>query len=198
MQVQNQRTVLKRSWVAGLLVIWVWLWPGLPLAAGTWVAVTNAPYNIGVMLLLSDGTIMCKAAAANTTWISLLPDDYGSYATGTWSTNIPPMFHGRSDFASDVLPDGRVFVAGGEHPDKTNTANAEIYDPVANNWTEIDPPIALFDPATNYFSDMISIVTTFGAVLMAPVKPSQDGGTLLYFPPDRSLGKWSDPGEWGK
>ena len=189
MKVQSERTASKRSWRACLLVTWVWLCPGLPLAGGTWVAVTNAPHNIGVMLLLSDGTVMCKAASANTTWVSLLPDEYGNYATGTWSSNIPPMYHARSDFASDVLPDGRVFVAGGEHPDKTNTANAEIYDPVTTNWTEIDPPLSLFDPSTNFFSDMISIVTTFGAVLMAPVKPSQNGGTLLYFP---QTGVWSN------
>jgi hypothetical protein len=36
---------------------------------------------------------------------------------------------------------------------------------------------------------MISIVTTFGAVLIAPVRPSHDGGTLLYFP---QTGVWSD------
>ncbi len=165
---------------------WVLLCPGL-VTAGTWVPVSNlAPDPIGLMLLLSDGTVMCKGSSNS--WQHLVPDQYGSYANGYWTNDIPMMYHDRSLFASAVVPDGRVFVAGGEHPDKTNTANAEIYDPVKQHWTEIDPPLSLLDPTTNFFSDMVSMVTSFGAVLMAPVKPNQHGGTLLY---DPQAGVWS-------
>lgn len=187
MKVQNERAVSKPGCFALLFLAWLLMCPRLLLASGNWVPVVPAPDYINVMLLLSDGTVLCKGGGAN--WCLLIPDQFGSYTNGTWSTNIPPMAHSRYLFASDVLPDGRVFVAGGEHPARTNTANAEIYNPLTNGWTEVDPPLSLFDPSTNYFSDMISMVTSFGSVLMAPLKPSHHGGTLLY---DPIAGVWSD------
>jgi hypothetical protein len=47
-------------------------------------------------------------------WYRLTPDAYGSYVTGQWSP-MPSMITGRLDYASAVLPRGKVFVAGGEH-----------------------------------------------------------------------------------
>lgn len=148
--------------------------------AGTWVAVTPAPDSVGLMMLLSDGTVMCKVGA--TSWDKLIPDGFGSYANGSWDTNVASETHQRSLFAADVLPDGTLFVAGGEHTNTMETANAELYNPTNNTWTEIDPPVSLFNPSSNFFSDMISMVTSFGAVMMMPVKPATHGGTLLYFP----------------
>lgn len=186
-KLQNERVPCKPARFVMLLIAGLLLQPGITLATG-WVAVTSpAPDHIGLMLLLPDGTVMCKASTNS--WYRLVPDPFGSYVNGYWTNDIPPMAHERILFASDVVPDGRVFVAGGEHPNDTNTANAEIYDPVANGWTEIDPPVSLFDPATNIFSDMISMVTSFGAVLMAPTRPHQHGGTLLYYP---QTGVWSE------
>jgi hypothetical protein len=47
----------------------------------------------------------------------------------------------RSNFASQVLQDGRVWVLGGECSGPSMAANwtntSEIYDPVANTWTPI-------------------------------------------------------------
>ncbi len=108
-------------------------------AQGTWSAVNNlAPnYNGGVMLLLTDGSVIVKTyyggigITPGTTWNKLTPDVTGSYKNGTWST-IAAMLNDRLYFSSWVLNDGRVFVSGGEY----GAGNlAEIYDPVANTWT---------------------------------------------------------------
>jgi galactose oxidase len=61
-------------------------------------------------------------------------------------TKIAPMLYPR-DFANGVvLPDGRVFVAGGldnakGFSDRGNIKAAEMFDPVAQTWTEL-PPMA--------------------------------------------------------
>jgi hypothetical protein len=45
-------------------------------------------------------------------------------------------------FASAVLKDGRVFVAGGEYNDgqQVQLLAAEIYDPMADSWTVLSTP----------------------------------------------------------
>src|SRR5215471_20382774 len=66
---------------------------------GTWTALTNlAPHaNGGVMLVLSDGTVMCKtffggADGFGNRWDRLVPNALlGSYSSGTWQTNIAAM-----------------------------------------------------------------------------------------------------------
>ena len=75
----------------------------------------------GVMLVLSDGTVMCKTYAGGTdgignTWDRLTPDANGSYIAGTWSA-MAPMYDTRLYFSSQVLMDGRVYVAGGIEAD---------------------------------------------------------------------------------
>jgi hypothetical protein len=65
----------------------------------------------------------------------------------------------RYAFTSDVLPDGRVFVMGGEYSGPNtvlNTTNTgEIYDPVANTWTNVaNFPISHFgDDPTEVLPD---------------------------------------------
>jgi hypothetical protein len=96
------------------------------------------------MLLLSDGTVMVQGGGNPTTvtktWYQLSPDSSGSYVNGTW-TQLPSMGLEREWYASNVLRDGRVFVLGGEdsgpHGDMNWTNTGEIYDPVANTWTNI-------------------------------------------------------------
>ena len=115
------------------------------LPAGTWTPLGHAaPVNIGTMTLLSDGTVMASAAAGSTSnvWYKLTPDASGSYVNGTWSqlasSNVQRLYT-----ATEVLPDGRVFVLGGEYSGPSNHGNnidsGEIYNPVTNIWTNITP-----------------------------------------------------------
>src|SRR3954447_21318495 len=66
------------------------------IALAQWTPLSNlAPDpNLGVMLLLSNGTVMCKTSSGGgdgigNTWNLLTPDIHGSYANGTWSTIAP-------------------------------------------------------------------------------------------------------------
>ncbi|MCX6273813.1 MAG: T9SS type A sorting domain-containing protein [Bacteroidetes bacterium] len=108
-------------------------------ALGFWTPIaTLAPdQNAGVMLLLSDGTVMAKtdnggADGIGTIWDKLTPDIHGSYVNGTWS-QLAPMFDSRLYFSSQVLQDGRVYVAGGEYG--SGGSLGEVYDPILNTWT---------------------------------------------------------------
>src|SRR5256885_1014158 len=88
-------------------------------AQGAWKPIlTQAPhFNAGVMLLLSDGSVIAVGASygySGNNWDRLTPDSLGSYVNGTWS-NITPMNDTRLYFSSEVLMDGRVYVAGGEY-----------------------------------------------------------------------------------
>ena len=58
---------------------------------GTWTAVTNhSPnQNMGVMVLMTDGTVLCHNATGSnygTGWDKLTPSASGSYVNGTWTT----------------------------------------------------------------------------------------------------------------
>ena len=114
-----------------------------PSTAGTWTALTNSPAYAcgGGMLLLSDGTVLAKSYGGTaliddedfgTIYTRLTPDASGSYINGTWDT-ISPMQYDRLYYSSQVLKDGRVYVAGGEYGG--GNFHGEVYDPFANRWT---------------------------------------------------------------
>jgi autotransporter-associated beta strand protein len=116
----------------------------------TWAALNNlVPGSSGAqsMMLLSDGTVMIHGGADNTSssWYRLTPDSSGSYINGTFSTlassNLKRLF-----FTSDMLPNGKVLVIGGEYSNDPNgsfTNTGEIFDPLGNpannngTWTSI-------------------------------------------------------------
>ncbi len=126
-------------------------------AAGqTWEPLTNQPtFNPGVMLLLTDGTVImhsepnCLTCTTTdySSWYKLTPDSNGSYVNGTW-TQIASLPSGYAPlyFGSAVLPDGRVVVEGGEYNCASGSCNAvwtnqgAIYDPLKNTWTPVQPP----------------------------------------------------------
>src|SRR5512132_2249345 len=97
---------------------------------GTWAALTNSPANgnNGVMLLLTDGRVLCQNNTG-TGWDILKPDPSGSYANGTWSS-ADAMDSSRTFYSSQVVPDGRIFVAGGEYGSGGN--EGAIYNPLTN------------------------------------------------------------------
>ncbi len=175
------------------------------MAQGVWTPLTNPNPSgaSGVQMLLSDGSvIVCNSALVNintgnatlsNVWTKLTPDSSGNYVNGTWSY-IAPMNVTRRDFASNVLPSGKVFVMGGEYTvltDNPSFANSgEIYDPVANKWTNI----ATFPLSA--FGDDPSVVLNNGKILCGyigdgTVGGATDGFTYLY---DPAANSWTQTG----
>jgi len=158
-------------------------------AQGTWAPLTNtSPVVSGgvmVMLLLTDGTVMAKTdscgsdTTATSTWAKLTPDIHGSYINGTWTT-ITPSHDTRVYFASQVLMDGRVFVAGGEIENESINGNGtggysgEIYNPLNDTWT-------MAPAQSSYFGDANSEILPDGKVLIAVVGGPGDS-TVIFDP----------------
>jgi hypothetical protein len=135
-----------------------------PAAAQTMVPLKNQPpdgANVG--FLLTDGTALFQGNRFGDWW-RLTPDDKGNYETGTWTevASLPagylPLY-----FASAVLPDGRVMIAGGEYNNDqfAFTNECAIYDPVANTWTNVPPPAGW-----DYIGDSPSVVLPNGQFLI--------------------------------
>jgi ELWxxDGT repeat protein len=142
--------------------------------AGTWTPLPPAPGSIGLMLLLSDGTVMAHNSGTSAAWYRLTPDSAGHYVNGTWST-LQPMNSTRLYYSSQVLKDGRVFVAGGEYG--TGYSTAESYNPLTNTWT-MAPAIV----PTQGISDACSAILPDGRVLVAPVSASPSLSTYIWNP----------------
>jgi len=177
-----------------LLLALAVLVPNQLLAVGSWSALANtAADSVSSALLLSDGTIMAANNPNDTNgdtgniWYRLTPSSTGSYANGTWSTRAP-MSYSRLFYSSCVLQDGRVFVAGGEYG--TGAATAEIYNPTNDSWTTVNPPTSVLDPTQNSpttgraqgIIDAECKVLPNGNVLVAPISPKINKGTLIYNP----------------
>ena len=123
-------------------------------SAQSWQRVTNNPpvEGVGVMLLLTDGTVIVHeeedgnypdGLLATRSWYKLTPDANGSYVNGTWSRIADlPSGYGPLFFGSAVLPDGRVVAEGGEYNQYGSgfTKLGAIYDPVADAWTSVNAP----------------------------------------------------------
>lgn len=177
---------------------------GVAPPKSNWSPLAKMPsQTVGVdaLFLLSDGSVIANVFGS-TTWYRLTPDSGGHYVNGQWSSihnsNCP---HG--DFAAQMLPNGDVFVAGGEAPGNPSNlsgcsqtgqvasgVDSEFYDPVQDKWTLADPPTSLINPnnptnftsiyGTQAFLDMISESLPDGTVLMSPVDPKNCGDTLIF------------------
>lgn len=143
-----------------------------------WQPLTNqAPSgNNGVQIMIqgTDGTILVQSFDGQS-WMKLTPDAMGSYVNGTWSTLATEPI-ARLYFASQIMPDGRLFVAGGEYSGPGLLANwsntGEIYDPLADTWTPIAPyPNQPHCPRVNYVSGN----TTSGSAAITGVYPYTSG-----------------------
>lgn len=149
---------------------------------GTWTALAQQPtFPVGTMLLLTDGTVMCQSGGSKSWW-RLTPDLSGSYINGTWS-QLADMHNSRLYYASAVLRDGRVFVAGGEYSDAgSDTDTAEIYDPATNAWTSIG------NPGWGEIGDAAACLLADGRILAGNLVDSR---TAIYDPATNS---WSSTG----
>jgi hypothetical protein len=158
--------------------------------AGTWARLAHdAPGNANQMMLLSDGTVMVSrnydiaSTIPGRDWWKLTPDSHGSYQNGTWSS-LASMIDTRLYYSSQVLKDGRVWVAGGEYG--TGGPKSELYDPVANTWTALPIPAAIWSPASNNFYDSCSEILEDGRCMISPVFPHSAGIPLIYDPATNS------------
>src|ERR1035438_1377971 len=159
----------------------------VPAAVGSWMGLVNSPTgSVSHMLLLSDGTVMVQHYnndADTVNWYRLTPDTRGSYVNGSWTQRpIASAHQSRVFYESFVLPDGRVFLAGGEYG--TGTNDAEVYDPLANTWT-----LPLPSPEPNIL-DASSELLPNGDVLVAPWTGNLNPPfvTLIYH---RTSNTWS-------
>jgi hypothetical protein len=139
-------------WVAKWVCLaWVWIFY-LFCVAG----------NGGAAFLLTDGSILmneCASGYGTRRWWKLGPNAAGDYRGGLWK-RVADSLNGRKYFASAVLADGRLVVAGGEYTDTSGSNQqdesnkCEVYDPVANSWSSIaSPPVRLGDAAACLLHD---------------------------------------------
>jgi len=121
-------------------------------------------------LLLTDGTVIMHDGCT-TDWYKLTPDNTGNYQKGTW-TKTASMQAGYQPlyFASQVLADGRVIVNGGEYNNCSAvwTTLGSLYDPVADRWTAVSPPVGW-----TTIGDAQSIVRADGVYMLANCCTSQ-------------------------
>jgi hypothetical protein len=176
------------------------------LLSGTWATLANAvpsPNGTGTMMLLSNGDVMVQGGGDNASnaWYLLTPGNLTNteilgvgplgltnlpdYENGTWS-QLPSMNTSRLFYASNVLQNGNVFVAGGEYTipnsqTQTETNAAEIYNPTAPQttsqaWTNI-PGVPT---PSNSFGDLPTEVLPNGTVLAGDHYGSPN--TYIYNP----------------
>lgn len=147
---------------------------------GTWTPLVNQPpFAASTMLLLTDGSVLCQESGGKRWW-RLSPDQHGSYTNGTWSPQAD-MLNSRLYYASAVLNDGRVFVAGGEYSDAGGDTNkAEIFNPVIDQWTALAAPAGW-----NNIGDAPCAVLPDGRLLLGSIG---DQRTAIF---DPSTNSWS-------
>jgi hypothetical protein len=143
--------------------------------------------NGGTAFLLTDGSVLmqeCIFGYGTRRWWKLVPDNLGSYFNGTWQ-RVHDSHVGRKYFASAMLADGRLLVCGGEYSDASGvnledkSNRCEIYDPVADAWTEISPPVDANGAAWGHIGDAGCALLADGTFLMGN---SDDHQTAIFNP----------------
>jgi hypothetical protein len=159
--------------------------------SGTWSDV-KSPFpgmdGPDTSLLLTDGRVIMHDWCTSD-WFALTPDVKGKYETGTWSAVAPmPAGYYPMYFASQILPDGRLIMSGGEFNyqngncgNPTWTAQGAIYDPVANSWTSVSAPAGW-----NAIGNVPSAILANGNYMLADCCTAEDavgvvnGETVLW------------------
>jgi hypothetical protein len=175
---------MKRSVSLPAVLVPFVLWAATSPAARAngWQALTNQPsVNASTLYLLMDGRVLMNEYQSTNWWV-LTPDANGSYLNGTWSA-VHDSHDDRLYYASGVLADGRVLVAGGEYSNSGGSNKAEIYNPVTDHWKAIGPP-----SGWTGISDAPSTVLADGRFLLGNIN---DQRTAIY---DPVAGAWSAAG----
>jgi hypothetical protein len=168
-------------------LVWAWI--------EVWLCLSTA--NGGTAFLLTDGTVLvqeCNVWQATRRWWRLHPAENGSYFNGLWS-RAADSHVARLYFASAVLADGRLIVAGGEYSDASGfftddeTNRCEIYDPVADTWTEIDPPASSVGTIWSEIGDGASTLLADGTFLLGNAIDKQ---TAIF---DPKTNAWTAQGD---
>jgi hypothetical protein len=181
------------AFVIGIFCL-VWAW------VIVWFCASKA--SGGTALLLTDGTVLmqeCQVGYGTRRWWRLHPDENGSYFNGLWS-RCADSHVARIYFSSAVLADGRVIICGGEYSDASGmntedeTNRCEIYDPVADTWTEIAAPASAAGATWDEIGDGACAVLADGRFLLGN---ASDGQTAIY---DPATNAWTAQGnkQWGR
>jgi hypothetical protein len=145
----------------------------VPPAGGTWTQIKTVPSGFapGSMLVGLDGNVYIHQDNTGT-WYRLKPNIAGSYVHGIW-THLADMPAGYAPlyYASQVLPDGKILIEGGEYNGSGTevwTTLGAIYNPVANTWTPVNPP-----PGWSNIGDAQSVMLPNRLFMMANITNGQ-------------------------
>jgi len=172
--------------------------------SGTWNPLNHALctdsqpcFSPKAALLLTDGTVIINEQCSSR-WFRLTPDINGSYQNGSWSqisslpTGYAPLY-----FASQVLPDGRVIINGGEYNSCVAvwTNQGAIYDSLNNVWTSVAPP-----SGWTTIGDAQSIVLPNGQYMLANCCTKQQAllnlATMTWTPTGSNKADINDEEGW--
>jgi hypothetical protein len=149
---------------------------------GGWPADAN-------VILLTDGTVLGFGSDGSVYGIA--PNGSGAYDTSAWTPRAP-MHDSRLYFGTNVLPDGRVMVVGGEYG--TGQNKGEVYDPVADTWTTpfstgaVDTETALLPDGTVYIAWSSTIYNpATDSVSAGPQYPGEFDEASFVLLPDQSF-----------
>ena len=102
----------------------------------------RAPFNVGFMLLLTDGSVLAQNWGTPLWW-RLRPDRACRYRQGEWTGTATAAFT-RVRYGAAVLGNGGVILAGGSGANARRGAaqafSAEAYDPWVEAWTTLPAP----------------------------------------------------------
>jgi len=182
---KNPRMMKKHLFTFPILILFLFtLQVKVYAQTGKWTAVKNlAPhFHNGGLTLLTDGRVLChntNGGGLGTGWDVLTPDSSGSYINGRWDS-IAPMEYDRLYFSSQVLPNGNVYVAGGEYG--AGGGYGEVYNPLTNIWTPCGPL-----PSGWIISDGNSQILYNGNVLEGPQEGTDPSYDCLFYNPTTNL-----------
>jgi len=175
-----------------------------PFTAGTWTKTKNAPPSpVAHALLLADGSVLVNSFFFQNhtdSWYRLVPDSTGSYINGRWvSAGSAPAGYNPLYFASQLLPDGRVVIFGGEYNNGSQvwTTQGAVYNPGNNTWTSLASP-----PGWTTVGDAQSIILPSGKMMLANCCTTQQsiltltGTNASWGPTGTGKFDWNDEEGW--